>query len=234
MRKLIDWLWKWCDETPDAPAWWVEEAGQLQCLTWRDVGDMTKRFAAKLPDAPGERILSRLQNGIEWVVLDLACQASGLVHVPLDCRIPESAVQEYAATIRPILSFSSHSFAVESKRQEWRSDEQATVSPRRNELLLGTILFTSGTNGRPRGVMLSHGNLLHNAMAKLEAVPQTNSDRRLNILPFSHAYARTCELSTWLLSGSSMLCATSYDEMLRLAPLYKPTLFNAVPYLLRN
>jgi long-chain acyl-CoA synthetase len=62
-------------------------------------------------------------------------------------------------------------------------------------------------------------------------MPQLASDRRLNILPFSHAYARTCELSTWIISGSSMMTVSTIDKMLEVAPRFQPTLVNGVPYL---
>jgi long-chain acyl-CoA synthetase len=77
--------------------------------------------------------------------------------------------------------------------------------------------------------MLSHENLVENARGKLDAVPQFASDRRLNILPFSHAYARTCELSTWALTGGSMTSVSSYDQLSTIGPRFEPTLINAVP-----
>jgi len=101
------------------------------------------------------------------------------------------------------------------------------------------ILWTSGTSARPKGVMLSHNNLLSNGLAKLDAMPQTASDIRLNLLPFAHGYARTCELTAWLLSRSSMACVASYKSNSpntaptrafgELAQIVRPTLINAVP-----
>jgi long-chain acyl-CoA synthetase len=93
------------------------------------------------------------------------------------------------------------------------------------------ILYTSGTCGSPRGVVLSHGNLLSNARAKLIAAPQSADDVRLNILSFSHAYARTCELSTWLLTGGQLAIASDWTEFLAWAPRLEPTLINLVPQL---
>jgi long-chain acyl-CoA synthetase len=87
--------------------------------------------------------------------------------------------------------------------------------------------------------MLSHNNLLSNGLAKLDAMPQTASDIRLNLLPFSHGYARTCELTAWLLSRSAMACVASYKSnspntaptkaLGELAQIVRPTLINAVP-----
>jgi len=72
-------------------------------------------------------------------------------------------------------------------------------------------------------------NLMCNALAKLDAMPQSESDVRLNFLPFAHAYARTCELTTWLLSKSRMEIAHGISGMLQTARFSKPTLINGVP-----
>src|SRR5688572_19894853 len=59
---------------------------------------------------------------------------------------------------------------------------------------IATILYTSGTTGEPKGVMLSHRNLVSNAKATLEAFTVTPDDLRLTWLPLSHIFARTCDL----------------------------------------
>jgi long-chain acyl-CoA synthetase len=92
------------------------------------------------------------------------------------------------------------------------------------------ILFTSGTSGPAKGVVLSHRNLMSNAAAKLDAMPQFASDVRLNVLPFSHAYARTCEVSTWAMTGGALVASKSIDQFWRDAPVVCPNLINAVPH----
>jgi long-chain acyl-CoA synthetase len=94
---------------------------------------------------------------------------------------------------------------------------------------LACILHTSGTTGLPKGVMLSHRNLSTNALAKLDAMPQSYTDLRLNLLPFAHAYAKTCELGTWIAAGGTMVCASSIAECLVMAPVIQPHLLNGVP-----
>lgn len=100
---------------------------------------------------------------------------------------------------------------------------------------LATILYTSGTTGEPKGVMLTHGNLASNALAIVEGfrgpahLPDPK-DRRLNLLPLSHIYARTCDYYCWLVAGSELALAgsplTAVDDCKEM----QPTLFNAVPY----
>jgi len=95
---------------------------------------------------------------------------------------------------------------------------------------LATILYTSGTTGEPKGVMLSHGNLISNAAAMVEASRHGGSDLRLSLLPWSHVYARTCDLYTWLLSGSTLMVANRREQIFEDCAALKPTLINAVPY----
>ena len=96
---------------------------------------------------------------------------------------------------------------------------------------LATILFTSGTTGRPRGVMLTQRNLAWTAAATAEAHGTDNLKTRLNILPLSHIYARTCDLYTWLYRGSRLVLAESRETLARDCQLVEPTVFNGVPYL---
>ncbi len=93
------------------------------------------------------------------------------------------------------------------------------------------ILWTSGTTSRPKGVTLSHRNLVGNAAAKLRAVPQSASDVRFTSLPLCHAYARTCDFGTWLLSGCTLAVTLGFDGWRRLGPAVRPTIANVVPSL---
>ncbi len=94
------------------------------------------------------------------------------------------------------------------------------------------ILWTSGTTAEPRGVVLTATALVRNALGKLAAAPQTAQDRRLSVLPFAHAYARTCDLMTWLISGGQLSAGTGWRAIEQLGPAVRPTLLNCVPYLI--
>lgn len=95
---------------------------------------------------------------------------------------------------------------------------------------LATILFTSGTTGPPRGVMLSHANLAWNAAATSNTHGNTPDQTRINILPFSHIYARTCDLYTWIYRGSRLVLAESRETLVRDCQLVHPTVLNGVPF----
>ncbi len=95
---------------------------------------------------------------------------------------------------------------------------------------LATILYTSGTTGEAKGVMLSHGNLTSNAIASCNAFETSIEDIRLAWLPFSHIFARTCDLYTWLFRGSQLGLAENRDKIIAHCHSLHPTLLNGVPY----
>ncbi|TWU56150.1 class I adenylate-forming enzyme family protein [Rubripirellula reticaptiva] len=103
-------------------------------------------------------------------------------------------------------------------------DEMQTASPE-----AALVLQTSGTTSTPKGVVLTHTNLLGNAAAKLTAVPQSTDDVRLTVLPLSHAYARTSDFGTWMISGCKLAVTLGFDGLRDFAPIVHPTLMNVVP-----
>lgn len=95
---------------------------------------------------------------------------------------------------------------------------------------LATILYTSGTTGRSRGVMLSQRNLASNAVATAAAHGGDADQTRLCILPLSHIYARTCDLYTWVCHGSRLVLGECRETLARDLQLVRPKALNAVPY----
>jgi long-chain acyl-CoA synthetase len=95
---------------------------------------------------------------------------------------------------------------------------------------LATILYTSGTTGEPKGVMLTQHNLASNTLATIEAFGCNEDDLRLNFLPLSHIFARTCDLYVWLASGTRMAIAESRDTVIADCQAIRPTVLNGVPH----
>jgi long-chain acyl-CoA synthetase len=94
---------------------------------------------------------------------------------------------------------------------------------------LATIMYTSGTTGNPKGVMLTHGNLLSNAIASLERAGQKPGDVVLSWLPYTHIYARTVDHYTSLVSGVLLCLAESADTLVRNLDEVQPTHVASVP-----
>lgn len=95
---------------------------------------------------------------------------------------------------------------------------------------IATILYSSGTSGEPKAVALTHANLATNAAAVIAMLRDLPRERRMNLLPFSHIYARTCDVYTWLLGGSELVIARSRESVIADCQATRPTLINAVPY----
>ncbi len=95
---------------------------------------------------------------------------------------------------------------------------------------IATILYTSGTTGQPRGVALTHRNLVFNATSMARSSRQVESDVKLNFLPLSHIYARTSDLYTWIVCGNQLALAEDRETVLSDCVAVKPTWVNAVPY----
>lgn len=94
---------------------------------------------------------------------------------------------------------------------------------------LATIVYTSGTTGRPKGVMLSHRNILWNAEAQLETILTDQDDTFLSFLPLSHAFERTVGYYFPMMAGSCVTYARSLeglrDDLLNI----RPTVLISVP-----
>jgi long-chain acyl-CoA synthetase len=95
---------------------------------------------------------------------------------------------------------------------------------------LATILYTSGTTGEPKGVMLSHHNLVSNAWGAVTKFGMSGGDRRLNFLPLSHIFARTCDAYTWLITGCELGLAQNRETVLADCADFHPTIMSGVPY----
>jgi long-chain acyl-CoA synthetase len=94
---------------------------------------------------------------------------------------------------------------------------------------LATVMYTSGTTGNPKGVMLTHGNLLSNTAASLQAQSYAPDDVVLSWLPFTHIYARTVDVYLTLLGGVTMAVAESAEALVENLAEVQPTHFASVP-----
>lgn len=94
---------------------------------------------------------------------------------------------------------------------------------------LATIVYTSGTTGRPKGVMLSHRNILSNAQAVLQLVPGYREDIYLSFLPLSHAFERTVGYYLPIMTGSTVAFARSAQELPEDLLAIRPTMLVSVP-----
>ena len=94
---------------------------------------------------------------------------------------------------------------------------------------LATIVFTSGTTGKPKGVMLSHDNILMNAYTGLHSIAVYPQDKMLSFLPLSHMFERTVGYYLNVITGSSVAFNRSIPELLEDMAMVRPTIIITVP-----
>lgn len=94
---------------------------------------------------------------------------------------------------------------------------------------LATIVYTSGTTGRPKGVMLSHRNILYNAQGSLNTLHAYREDLFLSFLPLSHTLERTASYYLPMMAGATVAYARSVAQLAEDLQTIRPTVIIAVP-----
>jgi long-chain acyl-CoA synthetase len=95
---------------------------------------------------------------------------------------------------------------------------------------IACIIYTSGTTGMPKGVVLTHGNIVSNVLASRARFDITHEDRCLSHLPWAHAFGQTAELHTFISLGASIaICENPKRDLKAFLPEVKPTILCSVP-----
>lgn len=235
--------------TPNEQALGVIRDGRLAWRTWADIERDATRMAVSLRQAglqPGDRAAQISANSYGWIIADLAMHLAGVVHVPIHTTlsIPQIAEQVEHCEAKLVVvdsrqhaddlagqagirtPITTHAELLTPVSEFHGLPADSTCQPDS----LATILYTSGTTGEPRGVMLSQRNLVANAIATTEAIATKADDLRVGFLPLSHIFARTCDFYCWLFRGSRLVLAENRDTILRDCQLARPTVLNGVPY----
>jgi long-chain acyl-CoA synthetase len=118
---------------------------------------------------------------------------------------------------------------LDSAVREKLAEARAAVRPED----LATLIYTSGTTGQPKGVMLSHANLVSNALAAAEILRPCGHERALSFLPLCHIYERTV-VNMYAYVGTSIYYAENLDSIPQNLREVQPDTFSTVPRLLEK
>jgi malonyl-CoA/methylmalonyl-CoA synthetase len=218
-------------------------AGRI--ITYAELLDGSGRLANALVMSgvePGDRVAAQVEKSPEAILLYLACLRAGAVFLPLNTAytLPELDYFLRDAEPRLLVVDPSRADAVEpiscaagvaafqtlGAAGDGSLAELAAASPSafadvpRERDDLAAILYTSGTTGRSKGAMLTHGNLASNAQALAEIWRFGPQDVLLHALPIFHTHGLFVATNTVLMSGASMLFLPRFDPdtVFRLLP----------------
>jgi malonyl-CoA/methylmalonyl-CoA synthetase len=233
----------------------LETDNQL-CYSWRDLeraSAMLANLLASLRLEPGARIAVQVEKSVECMLLYLAVLRAGYVYLPLNTAYQSAEIEYFIGNAEPaVVVCSPKNFGWVSKvafkagsryvftlgddrtgslleRAAHCSDRHVPVARAADDL--AAILYTSGTTGRSKGAMLTHGNMLSNAQVLKTYWGWRAGDVLIHALPIFHVHGLFVAIHGALLNGSKMLWHGRFDPRRVLQDMARATLFMGVPTL---
>jgi acyl-CoA synthetase (AMP-forming)/AMP-acid ligase II len=224
--------------------------------SWRDL-ERASAMIANLLDAlkleKGARIAVQVEKSVEAMLLYLATLRAGYVFLPLNTAYQSAEIEYFignaepavvvctsrnASWVGPIANAAGtrNVFTLDDDRTGTLLEVAAQCSDKHTPAKkspddLAAILYTSGTTGRSKGAMLTHGNLLSNAEVLKDCWGWTPGDVLIHTLPIFHVHGLFVALHGALLNGSKMLWFAKFDPKRIVAKLPEATVFMGVPTL---
>ncbi|MGA6826174.1 AMP-binding protein [Nitrospira sp. NS4] len=238
----------------------IKEAGEYRRYTYEELDRLVTTLSSSLSSlgfCPGQRAAILLENRPEWVIAYFGILSSGGTAVPLDIQLTSQEIQSLLARsgsrflfvssrTRPLIGTASltdvtivtvdqpEAWALRSLQELLREEGGAgtggkavTVHPDD----IAALLYTSGTTGEPKGVLLSHWNLVSNARGLIMSGLAGPDDHFVALLPLHHAYPFMVSCLVPLLLGAEITFAPTLKgpELLECLREARITFFVAVP-----
>jgi len=229
--------------------------------SWRDLDRATAMVANLLQsldipearDGVPPRIAVQVEKSVEAMILYLAALRAGFAFLPLNTAYQSGEIEYFIGNASPAVVVCSgrnfpwvsqiafkagtrHVFTLNDdrsgsllERAAHHSDRQTPATRQAGDL--AAILYTSGTTGRSKGAMLSHGNLLSNAVMLKDYWGWQPGDVLIHALPIFHVHGLFVAIHGALLNGSKMLWHGKFDPKKVIADLPRATVFMGVPTL---
>ena len=228
--------------------------------SWHDLERATAMLANLLKslDLPaGARVAVQVEKSVEAMLLYLATLRAGYVFLPLNTAYQSAEIEYFIGNAEPAVvvcsrknfgwvskiafkAGSQHVFTLDDdrtgsllERAAQQADEHELA--RCGEDDLAAILYTSGTTGRSKGAMLTHGNLLSNALVLKDywgwRSAKNGGDVLIHALPIFHVHGLFVAIHGALINGSKMIWLARFDARLVVQKLPEATVFMGVPTL---
>lgn len=263
LNSLVELYFKKCDEVnPKRPFLkWLKP--DKPTYTWGDIKERIFKLSYKIKSLikEGDRCLILSENRPYWLMADIAVMNAGGISVPIfttysandyeyilnDCKPSLIIVsnQDQFNKIKnhinlndkKIISFEqieAKSFLIQNILEETNYKKEINDKIKRN--MPACIIYTSGTSGNPKGVVLSHGGILSNcegAVELLEPLVKKKDPVFLTWLPLSHSYEHTVQFIQ-IIVGAKVFYAESLEKLISNMSVAKPTIMTAVPRFYQN
>ncbi|MCP4473770.1 MAG: AMP-binding protein [Gammaproteobacteria bacterium] len=200
-------------------------------------------YLSRLGIKPGDRLIQQTEKSIDALLVYLAALRCGIIYTPLNPAFKKEELAYFISDAEPTLivctpdnrqtiatllqtaNLKSHieTLAVDgqgSLQQQIKSMATTFTTQHCQRDDIAVILYTSGTTGRPKGAMLSHGNLAANSQALKNCWGFTAQDRLLHVLPIFHCHGLFFACHCVLLSGASMIMLDKFnvEQIIRYLP----------------
>ena len=231
--------------------------------SWEDIKEKIFKLSYKIKSLikDGDRCLILSENRPYWLIADIAVMNAGGISVPIfttyssndyeyilnDCKpslIIVSNQNQFKkiknfvnSKIQKIISFEkieAESLLIKNILEEKNYKKNINKNLKRN--MPACIIYTSGTSGKPKGVILSHGGILSNcegAVELLKPLIKKKDPIFLTWLPLSHSYEHTVQFIQ-IIVGSKVFYAESLEKLISNMSIAKPTIMTAVPRFYQN
>ena len=261
LNSLVELYFKKCEEVEDKKPFLKWLKPEKPTYTWGDIKQRVYKLSHKIKSLinEGDRCLILSENRPYWLIADLAVMNAGGISVPIfttyskndyeyilnDCR-PSliivsnqdqfKKIENYINSDQKIISFEEidrESFLIKDILEE-KYEEKINNDLKRN--MPACIIYTSGTSGNPKGVVLSHGGILSNcegAIELLEPLVKKIDPVFLTWLPLSHSYEHTVQFIQ-IIVGAKVYYAESLEKLISNMSIAKPTIMTAVPRFYQN
>jgi malonyl-CoA/methylmalonyl-CoA synthetase len=209
-------------------------------MTYAQLDGLSARLAHALVEyhgvTCGDRVAVHVSTAPEVLALNVACARLGAIYVPLNTAYTDREVLEFLDECTPVLLVRDAPLDTAVTRVElgelvrscaqlpsWYEDEQT------DEATPAAMLFTSGTTGRPKGAVLTQGNLVFGCTTLNQVWAVTADDVLVHILPLFHVHGLFVAAYCTLSSGASMRLLGDFDVARVITAMPKSTLMMGVP-----
>jgi acyl-CoA synthetase (AMP-forming)/AMP-acid ligase II len=239
-KRTCDVITVWSERFPDHPAL-VETSGAWTYRQLASVVSDTQGWLLDLGVRPGDRVMIVCENCRAFVAILLALARLDAWPVLVNARLSAREVDEIRDHCGARRVLYTTGVSVQAREHAKRHDAViqettpvgAIAAGPLNEIVepepvdaeashrVGALIYTSGTTGHPKGVMLTHRNLLFVAAASAKIRSLTQDDRLYGVLPMTHAVGLSVVLLGSWLSGATLYLVSRFDPIAALAMLEK-------------